>query len=64
VIVVVEPGARYAISAEIYKPEVTRGHGSAFGEVPSIAYGGADLPRLITGSAVLINRSLASECLR
>jgi hypothetical protein len=40
VIVVVEPGARYAISAEMYKPEVTRGHRGAFGEVPSITCGG------------------------
>ena len=40
VIVVVEPAARYAISAEMYKPEVTRGHRGAFGEVPSITCGG------------------------
>ena len=40
VIVVVESGARYAISAEMYKPEVTRGHRGAFGEVPSITCGG------------------------
>jgi hypothetical protein len=50
VIVVVESGARYAISAEMYKTEVTCGHCGAFGEVPSITCGGANLARLITDS--------------